>query len=55
MSHLLKQSPFLDDICHSLLSEALLLVHVLERVEFLGLFMLDDTDLETGHEEQQRG
>lgn len=45
---LLKQSPFLDDVSNSLLSHALLLVHVLERVEFLALFMLDDTNLAKG-------
>lgn len=47
MSHLLKEPPFLNDVRDSLLSHALLLVHVLERVEFLALFMLDDTNLKT--------
>jgi hypothetical protein len=30
--HLLKQSPFLDDVGNSLLLYALLLVHILERI-----------------------
>lgn len=47
MSHLFKQSPFLDNVSNSLLSHTLLLVHVLEGVEFLALFMLDDADLKT--------
>ena len=46
--HLLEQSPLLDDVRNSLLFEALLLVHVLERVQPLALFMLDDSNLNTG-------
>lgn len=45
--HLLEQSPLLDDVRNSLLFDALLLVHVLERVKSLGLFVLDDTNLDT--------
>lgn len=47
-SHLLEQSSLLDDIRNGLLSDTLLLVHVLERIEFLALFMLDDANLGRG-------
>jgi hypothetical protein len=45
--HLLEQSPFLNDVRNSLLFEALLLVHILERIEILAPLMLDDTNLDT--------
>jgi hypothetical protein len=45
--HLLKQSPFLDDVGNRFLFDALLLVHVLERVEFLAPLVLYNTNLET--------
>lgn len=46
--HLLKQSSFLDDVGNSLLFDALLLVHVLERIKFLALFMFNDANLCAG-------
>jgi len=45
---LLKQSSFLDDVGNSLLFDALLLVHVLERIKFLALFMFNDANLAKG-------
>lgn len=42
---LLKQPSFLDDVGNSLLFDALLLVHVLERIKFLALFMFNDANL----------
>ena len=46
--HLLKQSPFLDDVGNSLLLYALLLVHILERIKFFAPLMFDDANLGTG-------
>jgi hypothetical protein len=46
--HLLKQSSFLDDVGNSLLFDALLLVHVLERIKFLALFVFNDANLGAG-------
>lgn len=44
-THLLKQSPLLDDIRHGLHLDAFRLVDVLERVQRLCVFVLDHADL----------
>jgi hypothetical protein len=53
--HLLEQSSFLDDVGNSLLFDALLLVYVLERIQFLGPFMFNDANLGTCMRNRARG
>ena len=45
-THLLQQSPLLDNICYCLLLDAFSLVNVLESVELLRLLVLYHSNLE---------
>jgi hypothetical protein len=45
VGHLFQQSTFLDHVRNSLLLDAASLFDILEGIEFLCLFMFDDTDL----------